>query len=105
MKITEKSLRKSLIERLTAMGADVDVFRDMIEKYVELWRIDAMLTEDIKERGVMYKDFSSVGVEMMKNNPSVKEKVMVNRQMLSILNQLNISTDAIELEDDVDSRL
>ena len=30
---------------------------------------------------------------MMKNNPSVKEKVMVNRQMLAILQQLKITTE------------
>ena len=89
----EKEIRESLIHELELMGADVDVFTDMVEKYMQLWAIDQLLEEDIQERGVMFFDQSASGHRMMKNNPSVKEKVMVNQQMLRILNQLNITTE------------
>jgi len=95
-------VRKSLTDQLVQMNADVGVFLDMIDKYMALWEVDRQLTEDIEVRGVMYTDKSSVGVPMMKNNPSVKEQVAVNRQMLAILNQLNIRTDNVVSKDDDD---
>jgi hypothetical protein len=86
------AVRESLMEQLLLKGADVPCFTDLIDKYMELWDIDAMLQDDIKRRGVTYEDSSSVGVKMWKRNPSVKERVIVNRQMLSILKQLKITT-------------
>lgn len=62
---------------------------------MELWDVKTKLSADIKNRGVTYKDFSSVGIEMQKNNPSVKELVMVNKQMLSLLKELGLSTDKV----------
>lgn len=44
----------------------------------------------------MYEDYSSVGIKMMKNNPSVKELTGVNRQMLIILRELGLSTDMVK---------
>lgn len=89
----KEQVRDSLVEQLILKGADIDVFVDMVDKYMELWAIDQMLADDIEDRGVMFHDVSAAGHEMMKNNPSVKEKVMVNRQMLQILQQLNITTE------------
>lgn len=74
------------------MGAHVDHYEDLVNKYIEFWAIEKKLTADINKRGVVFTDKSSVGVPMMKNNPSVKEKVMVNRQMLQILKDLGLST-------------
>ena len=38
---------------------------------------------------------------MQKNNPSTKELVMVNKQMLSLLKELGLSTDKVcDTEDD-----
>ena len=90
---SKTAVRESLMEQLMLMGADVTCFEDLVDKYMELWDIDRQLTRDIKKRGVAYEDKSSTGVVMMKNNPSVKEKVAVNRQMLAILNQLKITTE------------
>jgi phage terminase small subunit len=59
---------------------------------MELWDIDRLLDKDIKERGIIVETPSSVGVMTVKRNPSIKEKVAVNRQMLSILKQLQINT-------------
>lgn len=93
MENRREEIRDSLVEQLMTKGADIDVFVDMVDKYMELWAIDQLLAEDIENRGVMFRDVSAAGHEMMKNNPSVKEKVMVNRQMLQILQQLNITTE------------
>lgn len=103
MRITKKTVEESMIAQLTAKGADTPVFIDLVKDYMKLWATKEMLALDIEMRGVVYKDVSSVGVEMVKNNTSVKELIGVNRQMLSILERLNITTDfapATEADDD-----
>lgn len=104
-KVTKKAVRESMIAQLRAKGAETPAFIDMIDDYMKLWCIKEKLATDIEERGVVYKDLSSVGVEMMKNNPSVKEIVGVNRQMLSILDRLNITTDGAKIEECEDDGL
>lgn len=99
-KPSKTRVKNSLIEQLTQIGANIPFFEDLVEDYMCLWDVKNGLQEDIKERGVTYIDVSSVGVEMMKNNPSTKELTMVNRQMLSILEKLGLSTDKCKIEDD-----
>lgn len=95
-------IEESLLEQLEMKGADMDHFVDLVRDYMSLWDVKNDLLEDIKERGVMYRDFSSVGIEMMKNNPSVRELVGINRQMLSILKDLDINTKTVALFNDDD---
>lgn len=95
-------IEESLLEQLEMKGADMDHFVDLVRDYMSLWDVKNDLLEDIKKRGVMYRDFSSVGIEMMKNNPSVRELVGINRQMLSILKDLDINTKTVALFDDDD---
>jgi len=83
-----KLVKESLLEQLASKGASVQCFEDLISDYMSLWETKNKLIKDIKRRGVVYEDVSSVGVKMMKNNPSVKELVMVNRQMLMILKEV-----------------
>lgn len=91
----KKVVHDSLLQQLTIMGADVGFFVDMLDDYMALWEIKGKLEEDIQNRGVVYTDKSSVGVQMQKNNPSVKEIVMINKQMLSILREMGLSTDKV----------
>ena len=86
-------IEKSLMRQLIAIGANVDHYADLISDYMGLWDIKTKLLEDIDERGVTFVDRSSTGVPMMKNNPSTKELVMVNKQMLSLLKELGLSTE------------
>ena len=88
----KKKIENSLLEQLAMLGAMKEHYIDLIRDYMGLWEVKTALLEDIKTRGVTYKDFSAVGIEMQKNNPSVKELVMVNKQMLSLLKELGIST-------------
>lgn len=100
--INRETVYNSLIEQLKMRGADIDVFISQIGDYMELWDIKEKLAEDIKTRGVVYSDVSSVGVEMQKNNPSTKEIVNISRQMLAILKQLNLSIDNVITVDDIE---
>lgn len=87
-----KDIEESLIKQLESKRAAIDHFLDMINDYMSMWDMKNALISDINTRGVSYTDMSSTGVPMMKNNPSVKELVMVNKQMLSILKELGLST-------------
>ncbi len=89
---SRKKIADSLIEQLELLGAVKEHYADMIKDYMGLWDVKTALIKDIKTRGVTYMDVSSVGVKMQKNNPSVKELVMVNRQMLCILKELGLTT-------------
>lgn len=103
-KITEESLRQSLYNQLVHRGADTDYFIDLADKYVSLWRVAENLEADIEKRGVMYEDFSSVGIKMWKNNPSVNELTKTTSQMAKLLTQLDLSTNNV-LTDGEDDEL
>ena len=87
-----QKIEYSLMEQLAMMGGNKDHYSDLINDYMGLWDVKNALFDDIKLRGVTYKDLSSVGISMQKNNPSVKELVTVNKQMLSVLKELGLST-------------
>lgn len=89
--LTKKEVYESLLSQLARKGGNVGCFEDMLTKYMQYWDIERKLLADVKKRGITYEDYSSTGVKMMKNNPSVKEAVMVNRQMLAILKELGLN--------------
>lgn len=99
--MTRKSVKDSLLLQLKVRGSDEEFNVDMVNDYMELWDTKKKLQNDIKKRGVVYEDYSSVGVKMKKSNQSVKELVMVNRQMLSILRELKLN-EASEAGDEED---
>ena len=100
--MSRAEVKKDLLEQLKTQGKTGKHFEDLINDYCSLWDIKTKLIKDIKTRGVMYEDYSSVGVKVMKNNPSTKELVMVNRQMLAILKDLDLnSAEATEDDDEL----
>ena len=88
-----KGIDESLREQLALKGASLEHHEDLLSDYMSLWDVKNELIKDIRTRGVSYKDFSAAGNVMWKNNPSIKELVGVNRQMLSILKELKLTTD------------
>ncbi len=82
-----------MLKQLKAQNANVEHYVDLVDNYLKLWDIEKKLLADIKKRGITYKDKSSVGVDIWKNNPSIKEAMAVNRQMLQILRELNLTTE------------
>lgn len=88
-----KRVRKSLVEQLEAKGADIDLFTDQINDYMHLWDLKELLQEDIKENGLRLAYRTAAGNLTQKDNPSVKSITTVNKQMLTLLRHLGISTD------------
>ncbi len=93
-KPTKAQIKESLIKQLETKGANVAHFIDLIYDYLELYETKKKLQTDIKKRGVSYKTTSASGYEIIKQNQSVKDVVAVEKQMLSILKEMGLTTDA-----------
>lgn len=91
---TRAKIKESLIKQLEVKKADVPHFIDLIYDYLELYDTKRMLQDDIKDRGVAYETTSANGYKIMKQNQSVKDVVAVEKQMLSILKEMGLTTDA-----------
>ena len=89
-----KRVEKSLKQQLVSKGADVEIFKNMIDDYMRLWDLKEMYFEDVKENGRRVDG---------KENTSPKQIPIVNRQMLAILKQMDITTDNVVREDGEDN--
>lgn len=85
-----KRVEKSLKQQLVSKGADVEIFENMIDDYMRLWDLKEMYFQDVKENGLRVDG---------KENTSPKQIPIVNRQMLAILKQLDITTENVVRED------
>lgn len=100
MRITIKSIRKSLQKQLIDMGANVAHFQSLIDDYCFMWEQCEAMKQNMRERGLVYDSVSSAGVDFERENPCTKNYLKYNSQMLSILKELHLSTDNIVAEDD-----
>lgn len=98
-----KAVRKSLVEQLKAKGADIDLYKDQVNDYMMMWDLKEQLKDDIKENGLRMKYKAANGGSVEKDNPSVKQIPLINKQMLMLLKQLDISTDKVVKEGGGDS--
>ena len=89
-KTIRKRVEKSLRQQLVSKGADVEIFKNLIDDYMGLWDLKEMYFEDVKENGLRVDG---------KENTSPKQIPIVNRQMLAILKQLDITTENVVGED------
>ena len=103
MAVTIKQVRESLIEQLEAKGADVNCLIDLVDTYIFYTKKERKMQADINKRGLHYEAISSTGKVYEKDNPSIKNSVLYNKQRLAILNQLGLSIK--EVEGDTDDEL
>lgn len=92
-KPSEAEIRASLYEQLEAKEADVPHFEDLIEEYMQFWKIAKKLQADIRKRGINYPETMSTGITKIVSNPSVKDLATVSKQKQAILEKLGISPD------------
>jgi len=88
----KQDVQKDLLKQLEMKKSNSNYFIDLVNDYMQFWDIKTDLFKDVKKRGVMFTDVSSTGIPMQKNNPSVKEIVGVNKQMLVLLEKLDLTT-------------
>ena len=97
----KRSVEAAILQQLQKKGASEAHFMDLVKDYMAFYEIKEKLERDIKKRGISYKEPSaSKGIEITKQNPSVKDLIMVNRQMLAILDRLQITTEKTISEED-----
>ena len=87
-------IKESLVKQLEVKKANVAHFYDLILDYLVLYDTKKALQKDIKKRGVSYKTLSANGYEIEKQNQSVKDLVAVEKQMMSMLKEMGLTTDA-----------
>ena len=91
--ITRATIREELVKQITLKRANVDVYLSVIDDYMSMWDVKNELVSDIQVNGIVL-----IGVDAKtllptrKNNPSTKELVAINKQMLSLLKELGLST-------------
>ena len=103
--ISQKKLREDLISQLEKKNANIPLFTDQIDTYLELWKIKKKLAKNIKDKGTCYEETSTKGNLIWKSNPANRDIVAVSRQMCAILRELGITTEEIEGDSFDDERL
>ena len=93
-------IEQSLIEQLEQMGASVDFYKSLVSDYLFYEKQERKMQADIRKRGLTYMAVSAVGKEYEKDNPSVKQAYMYNKQKLQILKDLGLSTEKVKNLDD-----
>lgn len=97
---TAKKIKESLIKQLQDKGADVEHFKSMVDDYIWCWNQERAMQKDIKKKGRSYTATSAAGNEYEKDNPSVKNAILYNKQMLSILKELGLTTENVISDDE-----
>lgn len=95
-----KKIKLSLIKQLEAKRANVEHFLGQIDSYIWFFNEEKAMQKDIKERGRYIKTTSASGFPIEKENPSVKNAIAYNKQQLSILKELGLSTSNVIKDDD-----
>lgn len=90
-------IKNYLLQTLKTNGTDKPVFIDLVDRYMSMWETSIKLEKDIIEKGV-----SVEGATGWKKNDSVAMLVNVNKQMLIILDKLNLNANTIRAEDGAD---
>lgn len=97
---TAKAIKESLIKQLVDNDADVEHFRSLVDDYVWYWKQEKAMQKDVKERGYTYDATSAAGKKFEKENPSVKNAVLYNKQKLAILKEMGLTTENVISDDE-----
>lgn len=90
-----KGVKESLLKQLKNKGANVEIYTSLVDDYIFLWKQERAMQKDIRERGRTYSAISASGKEYEKNNPSVKDALLYNKQMVAILEALGLNTKTV----------
>jgi hypothetical protein len=88
--VTEREFRRSMKNKLP-MGTDSVMAEDLIDEYLRLRKLRNQLDKDIGIRGISFQTVSSTGVPVQRQNPSLKDRLNISRQMTTILAQLGLT--------------
>ena len=86
------SIRTDLKIQLELQGKVGKHFDNMVEDYIYLYKLKEYLKQDIKDNGLRISSQTGNGYTTEKDNKSVDQIIKVNGQMLKILNDLELKT-------------
>lgn len=86
--------------QLRAKGADLAHFEALVEDYVMYFNQVKKMKADVRKNGLTYTAISAAGKEYEKDNPAAKLLPVYTRSMLSILKELDLTTEAAMDEED-----
>lgn len=87
---TREEIKKDLLDQLERNGTVGEYYIDLVSDYLSLWDTKNSLIEDIDTRGVITTYNNGGGQSGVKKNDSVEQLVRVNKQMLSLLDNIGI---------------
>ncbi|MBF7097586.1 RNA polymerase subunit sigma-70 [Alkalibacter mobilis] len=97
----EKELLTDLMDQLDENGMAGKHYDNLIEDYLELFRLKNILIEDLQVNGLRIRYLTGNGFESEKPNESLERLVKVNAQMLKILGELDLKKPKVVDEDDL----
>ena len=100
-----KAIRESLEAQLKDRGSDVTHFRELIDSYLYFYGQEKKMRADVKKNGLLIEVFTASGNVVQKENPSIKNAAAYNRQRLSILKEMGLTTSNVRIFPGDDSDL
>lgn len=92
-----EKIKKSLISQLKLRGADTPYALELVDRYLDLCRLEDLLWADINERGVSILQSNGY----IKQNESVGNVQKTNARKTGLLKELGLKVaDINEVEDD-----
>ena len=98
--MTVKEVESSLKKQLEDKGADVAHFLGLIDDYMFYYKQEKKLQAEVRSKGMTIKATSASGKEYDKENPAYKAAALCNKQKLSILRELGLTTDNVPAPDE-----
>lgn len=90
---TTTAIRKSLMEQLESRGADISLYKDIVDQYIKNIDLIRQFQADIELRGV----YDAVA---MKDNPSIRNLLATQKQNTALLKSMELSTTKCVVDDD-----
>lgn len=102
MALTKKNIKNSLLEQLEKKDCLTDFNIALVDDFIYYHNQERKCQKRIKDEGYTITATSAQGKTYDKENPCIKASVMFNKQKLSILKQLGLNIDTIDMKDDSD---
>lgn len=88
--MTQKQMRESLLNQLRMQNKTAQFYEDLVNDYMEYWKLKEKLIKDIGKRGIRYEAVNGNGITTEKPNESVQNLQKTTVTMLKILSDLNL---------------
>ena len=100
--MTQKQVKESLLEQLRLQNKTGKFYQDLVNDYMEYWKLKKCLIKDIEVKGIRYKVVNGNGIETEKPNESIQNLQKTTVTMLKILSDLNLREPLVDGSEEYD---